>query len=140
LHLRKAARDRANHQRLAYGAHPRDGLDGIEAVAGGAGRQARSEALFAAIGCHQKPIKAVLSRTHRDTISDMQSAASSRSSTLTEGSAPSAAELMTVVRSQAEKITALEHQLVARWSSSSPRVRFWACRPLRVICRAAERM
>jgi len=40
----------------------------------------------------------------------MQSAASSGSSTLTEG-ALSVAELMTVVRSQAEKITALEHQL-----------------------------
>src|SRR5258708_1705746 len=44
-------------------------------------------------------------------MSDMQSAASSGSPTLTEGSALSAAELMTVVRSQAEKITALEHQL-----------------------------
>src|ERR1700722_6714705 len=43
-------------------------------------------------------------------MSNMQSAASSGSSTLTEG-ALSVAELMTVVRSQAEKITALEHQL-----------------------------
>jgi len=41
----------------------------------------------------------------------MQSAASTGSSTLTEGSEPSAAELAAVVRSQAEKIAALEHQL-----------------------------
>jgi hypothetical protein len=44
-------------------------------------------------------------------MSNMRSAASSGSSTLTEGSVLSAAELMTVVRSQAEKIAALEHQL-----------------------------
>jgi transposase len=41
----------------------------------------------------------------------MQSAASSGSSALAEATEPSAAQLMTVVRSQAEKITALEHQL-----------------------------
>ena len=41
----------------------------------------------------------------------MQSAASTGSSTLTERSEPSAAELAAVVRSQAEKIAALEHQL-----------------------------
>jgi transposase len=41
----------------------------------------------------------------------MQSAASSGSSTLTEVSTMSAAELAAVVRSQAEKIAALEHQL-----------------------------
>lgn len=44
-------------------------------------------------------------------MSDMQSAASSGSSTLTEVSTMSAAELAAVVRSQAEKIAALEHQL-----------------------------
>jgi transposase len=44
-------------------------------------------------------------------MSNMQSAASSGSSTLPESSALSATELMTVVRSQAEKIAALEHQL-----------------------------
>jgi transposase len=41
----------------------------------------------------------------------MQSAARTGLSTLTEGSALSAAELLSLVRSQAEKITALEHQL-----------------------------
>src|SRR5271156_1326308 len=41
----------------------------------------------------------------------MQSAAYTGSSILTEGSEPSAAELAAVVRSQAEKIAALEHQL-----------------------------
>ena len=44
-------------------------------------------------------------------MSDMQSAASTGSSDLTEVSAMSAAELVVVVRSQAEKIAALEHQL-----------------------------
>ena len=44
-------------------------------------------------------------------MSDMQSAASSGSSTLTESPSMSAAELAAVVRSQAEKIAALEHQL-----------------------------
>ena len=41
----------------------------------------------------------------------MQSAASTGSSTLTEVSTMSAAELATVVRAQADKIVALEHQL-----------------------------
>jgi transposase len=44
-------------------------------------------------------------------MSDMQSAASTGSSTLTETSSMSAAELSAVVRSQAEKIAALEHQI-----------------------------
>jgi transposase len=44
-------------------------------------------------------------------MSDMQSAASTGSSDLTEVSAMSAGELALVVRSQAEKIAALEHQL-----------------------------
>jgi transposase len=44
-------------------------------------------------------------------MSDMQSAASTGSSTLTETPSMSAAELAAVVRSQAEKIAALEHQL-----------------------------
>jgi transposase len=44
-------------------------------------------------------------------MSDMRSAASSGSSTLTETPSMSAAELAAVVRSQAEKIAALEHQL-----------------------------
>jgi hypothetical protein len=44
-------------------------------------------------------------------MSDMQSAASSGSSTLTESPSMSAAELAALVRSQAEKIAALEHQL-----------------------------
>src|SRR6202030_3812428 len=44
-------------------------------------------------------------------MSDMQSAASSGSSTLTEVPSMSAAELAAMVRSQAEKIAALEHQL-----------------------------
>jgi predicted phage tail protein len=44
-------------------------------------------------------------------MSDMQSAASSGSSTITEVSTMSAADLAAVVRSQAEKIAALEHQL-----------------------------
>jgi transposase len=44
-------------------------------------------------------------------MSDMQNATSSGTSTLTDVSAMSAAELAAVVRSQAEKIDALEHQL-----------------------------
>jgi transposase len=44
-------------------------------------------------------------------MSDMQSAASTGSSNLTEVSTLSAGELVVVVRSQAEKIAALEHQL-----------------------------
>jgi hypothetical protein len=42
---------------------------------------------------------------------DMQSAASTGSSTLTEVSSMSAAELAALVRSQAETIAALQHQL-----------------------------
>src|ERR1700719_782726 len=44
-------------------------------------------------------------------MSDMQSAASSRSSNLSEVPSMSAAELAAMVRSQAEKTAALEHQL-----------------------------
>jgi hypothetical protein len=44
-------------------------------------------------------------------MSDMQSAAATGSSTLIEAPSMSAAELAAVVRSQAEKIAALEHQL-----------------------------
>ena len=44
-------------------------------------------------------------------MSDMQNVASSGSSTLTESPSMSAAQLATVVRSQAEKIAALEHQI-----------------------------
>ena len=44
-------------------------------------------------------------------MSDMQSAASAGHPTLTESPSMSAAELAAVVRSQAEKIAALEHQL-----------------------------
>jgi transposase len=44
-------------------------------------------------------------------MSDMQSAASTGSSTLTETASMSAAELAAVVRSQAEEIAALKHQL-----------------------------
>jgi transposase len=44
-------------------------------------------------------------------MSDMQSAASSGSPTLTESPSMSAAELAALVHSQAEKIAALEHQL-----------------------------
>jgi transposase len=44
-------------------------------------------------------------------MSDMQSAASTGSSDLTQVSAMSAAQLLAVVQSQAEKITALEHQI-----------------------------
>jgi hypothetical protein len=44
-------------------------------------------------------------------MSDMQSAASTGSSTLTEVPSMSAAELAAVVRSQAEEIAARKHQL-----------------------------
>src|ERR1017187_9727150 len=51
------------HQRLARGAHARDGLDGVEAVARGDGGAAGAQAIRAA-RCDEKPINKALSRCY----------------------------------------------------------------------------
>ena len=88
-----------------------DRLHGVEVAARGVRRQSRSQTFFVTVCGDQKPVNIAISCAHRDTMSDMQNSASTGSSDLAEVSALSAGELAVVVRSQAEKIAALEHHL-----------------------------